>query len=42
MINGIVRSGFLITMHQYNLDNVICQLLEDYGDEKIIERIKKL
>ena len=40
--NGCVRSGMIIEMPQYSLDDVLCQLLEDYGEEVIIKRIKEL
>ncbi len=40
--NGCVRSGMIIEMPQYNLDDVLCQILEDYGEEAIIKRIKEL
>lgn len=40
--NGVVTAGFLIEMPQYSLNDVLCQLLEDYGEEAIIKRIKEL
>lgn len=40
--SGCVRAGFLITLHQYNLENLLCQLIEDYGEEKLIQKIKQL
>lgn len=40
--NGFIRSGMIIEMPQYNLDDVLCQLLEDYGSEHIIKRINEL
>jgi|KBSSwiStaDraftv2_1062776.scaffolds.fasta_scaffold3931426_1 hypothetical protein len=42
MINGCVYSAMIIEMPRYSLDDVLCQLLDDYGEEKIIERIKQL
>jgi len=42
MINGCVYAAMIIEMPRYNLDDVLCQLLDDYGEEKIIERIKQL
>ena len=42
MMKGIMESGVIIKLHQYNLEDLLCQLLEDYGEEKLIEEIKKL
>jgi hypothetical protein len=42
MNGGVIRSGMIIEMPQYNLDDVLCQLLEDYGSEHIINRINEL
>jgi hypothetical protein len=40
--NGCVRHGMILEMPQYNLDDLLCQILEDYGEEAIIKRIKEL
>lgn len=40
--NGIVTAGFMLEMPQYNLDDVLCHLLDDYGEEALIKRIKEL
>lgn len=40
--NGVITAGFLIEMPQYSLNDVLCQLLDDYGEEAIIKRIKEL
>jgi hypothetical protein len=42
MDSGCVRHGMIIEMPQYNLDDLLCQILEDYGEEAIIKRIKEL
>jgi hypothetical protein len=42
VINGSVICGMIIEMPQYNLDDLLCQILEDYGEETIIKRIKEL
>jgi hypothetical protein len=39
---GVITSGFMIKMPRYSLDNVLCQLLDDYSEETIINRIKSL
>ena len=42
MRGGMINTGIIIEMAGYSLDDVLVQLLEDYGDEKIIQRIKEL
>lgn len=42
IISGSLRAGFIIEMSGYNLDNLLCQLLEDYGEETLLKRIKQL
>lgn len=42
IINGVPVTGMIIEMPQYNLDDLLCQILEDYGEEAIIKRIKEL
>lgn len=34
--------GFLIKVTNYNLDDVLVQLLEDYGEDRLIDRLKFL
>lgn len=42
MINGIMNPSIIIKISKYNLQDLLVQLLEDYGEEKLIEEIKKL
>ena len=39
---GILYSSIHIKISQYNLDNLLSQVLEDYGKEYIINKIKEL
>lgn len=42
MINGVMNPSIIIKISKYNLQDLLVQLLEDYGEEKLIEEIKKL
>lgn len=42
MKSGIIEDGILIKFGRYNLDDLLCQILEDYGEDEIIERIRTL
>jgi len=37
-----IYASTIIEISQYNLDDVLVQLIEDFGEEKLIERIKSL
>ena len=39
---GVTESGVLLKMHRYNLDDMLVQMIEDYGEENLIKRIKSL
>ena len=34
--------GVCIKLDTYNLDNVLCQMLDDYSEDELIKRIKAL
>lgn len=40
--NGVLYSDILLKFGMYDLDDVLIQMLEDYGEEKLIARIKGL
>ena len=40
MRSGLIKDGFIITMCQYNIKDVINQLCEDYGEEYLIAIIR--
>lgn len=42
MRGGMINTAIIVEMAGYNLDDVLVQIIEDYGDEKIIQRIKEL
>ena len=37
---GMIDDGIILRFGMYNLDDVLTQMLEDYGDEELIKRIK--
>jgi len=39
---GDLRAGVKIKISSYNIDNLLCQIIDDYGEDNIIERIKNL
>ncbi len=39
---GVIDVGVIVSLNRYNLDNLLCQMLEDYGEEVLINRIKSL
>lgn len=42
MRSGVIKSFVIVKIPQYNLDNVLCQMVEDYGEDQLINRIKSL
>jgi hypothetical protein len=40
--NGLLNEGLIVTINRYNLEDVLLQMLEDYGETELIERIRKL
>ena len=42
MNSGIIEDGIIIKTFKYDLDSVLVQMLEEYGEEELINRIKKL
>lgn len=42
MKNGMIEDGMIIKIHRFNLDNLLTQLLEDYGEEALIKRIQAI
>ena len=39
---GVIDSGIIITINNYNVEDVLIQMLEDYGEEFIINKIKSI
>ena len=39
---GIIEDGMVLKFGRYNLENVLVQMLEDYGEDELIKRIKSL
>lgn len=39
---GMIDDGIILKFGMYNLEDVLCQMLEDYGEEELIKRIKSL
>lgn len=42
MVRGMIEDGIVIKFSRYNIEDLLCQLLEEYGDEEIIKKIKDL
>lgn len=40
MNGGMIDASIIIKFSRYNLDDVLCQMLEDYGEDELIKRIK--
>lgn len=40
--DGVVATGFLLKMSRYHLDNILAQMIDDYGEKTLIQRIKNL
>lgn len=40
MKSGIIDSGIILKFHRYDLENVLTQMVEDYGADELIKRIK--
>jgi hypothetical protein len=39
---GMLDDGIVLKFGRYNLDDVLCQMLDDYGEDELINRIKAL
>lgn len=39
---GMIEDGFIIKFSKYNLESVLCQMIDDYGQDELIKRIKEL
>jgi len=42
MRSGMIEDGIILKFGRYNLEDVLCQILDDYGEEELIKRIKAL
>lgn len=42
MENGVIESSIKVKIHKYSLEDVLSQMLDDYGEERIIKEIKQL
>lgn len=42
MRGGVIEDAIHIRFSNYNIDNLLCQLIEEYGEEKLIDKIKAL
>jgi hypothetical protein len=42
MNSGMIEDGVIVKFGGYNLDDVLCQMLDDYGEDVLISRIKSL
>jgi len=42
MKNGMIEDGMVVKIQRYNLENVLFQMLDDYGQDELIKRIKSL
>lgn len=39
---GIIEDAVIVKISRYNLDDLLVQLIEDYGEEMIIKRMSEL
>jgi len=42
MKSGIIDDGIILKIGRYNLEDILCQMMDDYGEEELIKRIKAL
>ena len=42
MRGGMIEDGILIELPRYNIENALCQMLDDYGEDELINKIKAL
>jgi hypothetical protein len=42
MKGGMIEDGIIVKFGLYNLEDVLIQMLDDYGEEELIKRIKAL
>ena len=42
MKHGILDSAIIIKIKNYNLEDLLIQMLEDYGENELINKIKSL
>lgn len=42
MKRGMIEDGIIIKISRYNLEDVLCQMLDDYGENELIKRINEL
>jgi hypothetical protein len=42
MKGGMIEDGIIVKFGIYNLEDVLIQMLDDYGEEELIKRIKAL
>jgi len=42
MQGGMIVDGIILNFGMYDLDDVLNQMLDDYGEEELIKRIKAL
>ncbi len=42
MENGVMSSGIILKFGRYNLSDVLCQMIDDYGEDELIKRINAL
>ena len=42
MKNGMINAGVIVTIPQYSLENVLCQMIDEYGKERLIKEIENL
>lgn len=42
MVQGIMYDNIRVKISRYSLDDLLSQMLDDYGAEKLIETIKQL
>lgn len=42
MKSGMIEDGIIVKFGRYRLDDVLSQMLDDYGEDELIKRIKAL
>jgi len=40
--SGNLEDGLMVKISRYNLENLLCQMIDEYGEDVLIEKIKSL
>lgn len=41
-VGKVWETGVMLKIHEYNIEDVLVQMIDDYGEEELIKKIKAL